>query len=236
MLSSFWNPQAGQRIVDCKMRCVSSCPVDPANTGIICYVLSMSVVVSYFNSAYRGLPPWDIGHPQREILQLAEKGEIRGRVLDVGCGTGENALYLAGLGLAVWGVDAAPAAIRKAKGKARRRATKAEFLVADALKLSALPHRFDTAIDSGLFHVFSDEERPIFAASLHSALNPGGTYFMLCFSEHQPGSSGPRRVTQAEIRATFGQGWRINFIREAVMEATIEPKGVKAWLCSITRL
>ena len=196
----------------------------------------MSVQASFFNSAYRGVPPWDIGHAQREIVRLAEQGEIRGRVLDAGCGTGENALHLAGLGLAVWGIDAAPAAIRKAKRKARRRGSKAEFLVGDVLRLSSLPLTFDTIVDSGLFHVFSDEERPVFAASLRSAMNPGGAYFMLCFSEHQPGYSGPRRVRQAEIRATFGDGWRINFIREAVMEATIEPKGVKAWLCSITRL
>lgn len=196
----------------------------------------MSVQVSFFNSAYRGSPPWDIGRPQREIVRLAEAGEIRGRVLDAGCGTGENALYLAALGLAVWGIDAAPAAIRMAKRKARRRGIKAEFLVANALRLFSLPLIFDTIVDSGLFHVFSDEERPVFAASLHSALHPGGTYFMLCFSDRQPGSSGPRRVTQAEIQATFGEGWRINFIREAMFEASMAPQGVKAWLSSIARL
>ncbi len=182
----------------------------------------------FFNSAYRGLPPWEIGRPQREIVLLAEAGEIRGRVLDVGCGTGENALYLASLGLSVWGIDAAPAAIRRAKRKARRRDLQATFLVADALKLSALAQRFDTITDSGLFNVFSDEERPLFAAGLRSALDSGGTYFMLCFSDRQPGTSGPRRVTQAEIRATFGKGWKINFIREAMFEASLSPQGVRA--------
>ncbi|HMB46139.1 MAG TPA: hypothetical protein VKL21_09980 [Candidatus Methanoperedens sp.] len=72
--------------------------------------------------------------------------------------------------------------------------------------------------------------------SLSSALNPDGGYFMLCFSEHEPGSYGPRRVTQAEIRATFGKGWKINYIREAVFETMFGAKGVKAWLSSITRL
>ncbi len=156
-------------------------------------------------------------------------------MLDVGCGTGENALYLASLGLSVWGIDAAPAAIRRAKRKARRRDLQATFLVADALELSALAQRFDTITDSGLFHVFSDEERPVFAAGLRSALDSGGTYFMLCFSDRQPGTSGPRRVTQAEIRATFGKGWKINFIREAMFEASLSPQGVRAWLSSISR-
>ena len=84
--------------------------------------------------------------------------------------------------------------------------------------------------------MFSDEERPIFAASLSSVLYPGGKYFMLCFSEHEPGSYGPRRVTQVEIRATFGKGWKINYIREAEFETAFGPHGVKAWLSSITRL
>ena len=139
-------------------------------------------------------------------------------MLDAGCGTGENALYLAGLGFEVWGIDAAPLAIKKAKEKAGKR------------RITV------TVIDCGLFHGLSDEERPIFAASLSFALSPGGKYFMLCFSEHEPGSFGPRRVTQAEIQATFNKGWKINYIREAEFESTFGAEGVKAWLSSITRL
>ena len=190
--------------------------------------------MNFFNSAYKGIPPWDIGRPQREIIRLAEEGEISGKVLDVGCGTGENALYLAHLGFEVWGIDAAPSAIKKAKEKSKKRGVPVNFLVFDSLKLQLLQNKFDTVIDCGLFHVFSDEERPIFAASLSSALYPGGKYFMLCFSEHEPGSYGPRRVTQAEIRATFSKGWKINYIREAELETTFSPQGVKAWLSSIT--
>ncbi len=190
--------------------------------------------MNFFNSAYKGIPPWDIGRPQKEFIRLAEEGEISGRVLDVGCGTGENALYLASLGFEVWGIDAAPSAIKKAKENADEHGVTVNFLVSDALKLQSLRTKFDTVIDCGLFHVFSDEERPIFAASLSFVLFPGGKYFMLCFSEHEPGSCGPRRVTQAEIRATFGKGWKINYIREAEFETMFGP--VKAWLSSITRL
>ncbi len=82
----------------------------------------------------------------------------------------------------------------------------------------------------------TDEESPIFAASLSSAIYPDGKYFMLCFSEHEPGSCGPRRVTQTEIRATFSSGWRINYIRETEIESTFGAEGVKAWLSSITLL
>ncbi len=91
-------------------------------------------------------------------------------------------------------------------------------MAGDALRLQLLQNKFDTIIDCGLFHVFSDEERPIFAASLSSVLYPGGKYFILCFSEHESGSYGPRRVTQAEIRAPFGKGWKINYMRKAEFE------------------
>ncbi len=192
--------------------------------------------MNFFNSAYKGIPPWDIGRPQKEFIRLAEDGEINGRVLDVGCGTGENALYLAHLGFEVWGIDAAPSAIKKAREKAKECGITVNFLVSDALKLQLLQNKFDTIIDCGLFHVFSDEERPIFAAGLSSALCHGGKYLMLCFSEHEPGSYGPRRVTQAEIQAAFSKGWKINYIREAELEITFGPDGVKAWLSSITRL
>ncbi len=188
-----------------------------------------------FNPAYAGTPPWDIGRPQKEIMRLAEAGEIQGIVLDVGCGTGENVLYLAGLGYEAWGIDRAATAIEKAKAKAAQRGLKANFLVADALDLQRLGRTFDTVIDTGLFHVFSDEERPLFADSLATVLRPGGTYYMLCFSEREPGSWGPRRVTQAEIRATFSQGWRINAIRQATFEIN-QPGEARAWLSSITRL
>ncbi|MGZ7198246.1 MAG: class I SAM-dependent methyltransferase [Halobacteriota archaeon] len=188
-----------------------------------------------FDAAYEGVAPWDIGRPQRKIMQLEEAGEITGAVLDVGCGTGENALYLAARGHEVWGVDFTPRAIETARDKATQRHLSVTFLVQDVLYLDTLGRRFDTVIDSGLFHALSDEERPYFARSVAIVLRRGGTYFMLCVSELQPGTYGPRRVTQAEIRETFARGWRVNCIKAARMENTRQPKGTPAWLSSITK-
>src|ERR1700737_176794 len=151
-------------------------------------------------------------------MRLAEADQISGSVLDVGCGTGENLLYLAERGLAATGIDGAPTAIRKARGKAKRRGLQAQFEVADALDLSVPTRPFDTVIDSGLFHVFSDEERVRFAESLGRVIRPGGTYFLMCFSDQQPGDWGPRRVTQAEIRSVFSDGWRVNQIPPSAFE------------------
>jgi len=157
---------------------------------------------------YAATPPWDIGRPQPAFLELAEAGTLRGRVLDVGCGTGEHVLMCAGLGLEVTGVDAAPAAIARAEAKARDRGLTARFLVWDALQLASLDDRFDTVLDCGLFHIFADDDRPRFVESLRTVIPPGGRYHMLCFSDRQPGDWGPRRVTQGEIRASFWPGGR----------------------------
>jgi len=188
-----------------------------------------------FESVYHGEPPWDIGRPQEEYMRLEQAGEIVGSVLDVGCGTGENALYLVEHGHEVWGIDFAPTAIQKAQEKAAQRHLTATFCVLNMLELHTLGRMFDTVIDSGLFHVLSDEERLLFVDNLAAVIRRGGTYFMLCFSEAEPGDYGPRRVTQAEIRASFQDGWHINYIRPAVMEGRLRPNGVQAWLSSISK-
>lgn len=189
-----------------------------------------------FDSAYLGTPPWDIGGPQPEIVQLEEHGALNGTVLDCGCGTGENALFLAGRGHEVWGVDASPRAIRKAESKARERSAAAKFLVLDALDLGRLGRTFDCVIDCGLFHVFSDEDRQRYISSLASVTLPGSRLVILCFSDLQPGDSGPRRVSKAEIRSSFQAGWKVRSIRAAAFDTNLSRDPVKAWLSEIVRV
>jgi SAM-dependent methyltransferase/DNA-binding MarR family transcriptional regulator len=189
-----------------------------------------------FDAAYRGTPPWEIGHPQPALAELAELGAIRGRVLDVGCGSGEHALMAASLGLPAAGIDTSPAAIEIARRKAAERNLTVRFTVHDALDLGALAEQFDTVIDSALFHVFGDDDRLRYAAGLRQVLPPGGRYFMLCFSDRQPPGFGPRRVRREEIEAIFGDGWRIDEIQPATLEVTRDPAGVRAWRAAITRV
>jgi len=194
-----------------------------------------SMETDFFESVYQGEPPWDIGRPQQAYMQLEQAGEIVGSVLDVGCGTGENAMYLAEHGHEAWGIDFIPAAIQKAREKAAQRHLTATFRVLNVLALHTLGRTFDTVIDSGLFHTLSDEERPLFVDNLGTVLNRGGVYFMLCVSEAEPGDYGPRRVTQAEIRESFKEGWRINYIRPATLEGRLRPSGAHGWLSSISK-
>jgi SAM-dependent methyltransferase len=190
-----------------------------------------------FDVSYQtGTPPWDIGRPQPAFVRLLEAGEIRGRVLDLGCGTGEHALMAGAAGLEAWGVDAAPTAIGQAREKAARRVLDVRFEVGDALDMSGFRAEFDTVLDCGLFHVFDDDERARFVASLGGVVAAGGRYFMLCFSDKQPGDWGPRRIRRDELIASFVHAWQVDAIDAARLETTFMPEGAEAWLASYTRL
>jgi ubiquinone/menaquinone biosynthesis C-methylase UbiE len=193
---------------------------------------------SGFEEMYAGTPPWDIGRPQAVFARLADNGKLTGRVLDVGCGTGEHALMAAELGLQTTGVDIAPTAIRQARSKAAERGLDVRFVEADALDLPSLGDQYDTVLDCGVFHVFDDSDRSRFVASLHAVITRGGRYHMLCFSDAQPGDWGPRRVSESELRDTFSadRGWQIESLEPSVLEITIDSEGARAWISEIVRV
>jgi len=194
--------------------------------------------LSSWEDAYRTVPPWDVGRPQPAFVELVRVGELsRGRVLDVGCGTGENALYLAGNGFSVIGVDLSNRAIGVARAKVAERKLKADFQIGNALSLDFKNGFFDNVIDSGLFHTFSDDDRPSYAREIARVLALRGRYFMLCFSEKEPpGWGGPRRVTREEIETTFTPLFNINYIRDASFATRIHNNGGKAYLISATKI
>jgi cyclopropane fatty-acyl-phospholipid synthase-like methyltransferase len=168
---------------------------------------------------------------------LADAGDIRSPVLDSGCGTGEHALMLAARGHEAVGIDLSPTAIERARHKAAERGVQARFEVGDVLDLAALKRRFATIVDNGVFHVFDDEDRARYAGSLAEAIEPGGVLHLMCFSEHTPGVTGPRRVTQAELRQAFSDGWQVERIEAAEIEVRPDwaPGPAKAWLARIVR-
>jgi cyclopropane fatty-acyl-phospholipid synthase-like methyltransferase len=187
-----------------------------------------------FETMYAGGAPWDIGKPQPPFIAAADR--ITGHVLDAGCGTGDTSLFLAGRGCTVTGIDFIDEPIRRAKAKAAERGVSATFLVKNATTLKDWSERFDNAVDSGLFHVFSDEDRPRYVKGLATVLKPGGRLFLLCFSNEEPGDQGPRRVSKPELHAAFADGWQIESIEPVRVEVRPDLKdmqfsegGPKAW-------
>lgn len=196
---------------------------------------------SMFESMYAGQPPWDIGKPQQPFVNVAK--QVTGSVLDAGCGTGDTALFFAARGHPVTGIDFLEEPIRRAKRKAEERGVSATFLVKDAMTLKDWSERFDSVIDSGLFHVFSDEDRAKYVAGMHTVLKAGGRIFLMCFSDEEPGTQGPRRVSRKELQEAFARGWKIESIspcrvetRPDFKEFTFSPGGPKAWFAVIQRV
>jgi SAM-dependent methyltransferase len=181
--------------------------------------------------------PWDIGRPQPPFARLADRGLLSGRVLDAGCGTGEHTLLAAAHGAQALGADISPHAIARARDKAAARGLPVRFEVADVLNLAQLGMTFDTIIDSGVFHVFDDEDRARYVASLASVLRPGGNCYLDCFSDRQPGDFGPRRVRQDELRAAFADGWAVTSIEAETFDLNpgLPTTTAATWLATIRR-
>jgi SAM-dependent methyltransferase len=185
-----------------------------------------------------GPPPWDIGEPQPAILRLAREGAFAGAVLDAGCGTGENALYVASLGLQVLGVDVAETAVSIARAKAADRGIDADFVVADALHLDRLGRVFETVLDCGLFHTFDGDERRGYVASLASVTSRGGELYVLCFSDIGPGTPGPHPISQEELGTAFklSGGWSVASVRPERIQTRFDARRASAWLAKIERI
>jgi SAM-dependent methyltransferase len=189
-------------------------------------------------SYHDGPAPWDTGRPQPAIVRVAAEGGFAGAVLDAGCGTGENALHVAALGLPVLGVDVAETALATARAKARDRGIDAEFAAADAFDLGRLGRSFETVLDCGLFHTFNGDERPGYVASLASVTARDATLYVLCFSDDGPGT-GPHPVSQEELGAAFGigNGWNVAAIEpDRIQTRYHDDAGAPAWFAAIRRI
>jgi SAM-dependent methyltransferase len=167
--------------------------------------------LSVFDDAYAThSAPWVIGEPQPAIVTLEREGWVRGKVLDVGCGTGEHTIYLSALRYDVYGMDSSLRAVEQARANAAARNVEAHFQVADALALGD-DTTYDTVIDSALFHIFDADDRARYVRSLHLACRPGALVHVLAVSDTGPGF-GPQ-VSDATIREAFSQRWVLEDLR-----------------------
>jgi SAM-dependent methyltransferase len=209
--------------------------------------MDLTPTISRFDDFYKNeTPPWVIGEPQPAIVDLERAGAIGGRVLDVGCGTGEHTILLTRSGYDVLGVDGAPTAVEQARRNAADQGVDARFEVADALDLGDSPG-YDTIVDSALFHIFDDDDRPKYVRSLHKAARAGAIVHVLALSDAGRGF-GPQ-VSEATIRDAFGAGWELEALttttyRGVVGEVHAKELGLPvgsrvdepAWLARVRRM
>jgi cyclopropane fatty-acyl-phospholipid synthase-like methyltransferase len=203
-------------------------------------VMPESIDRAAFEGMYAGKAPWDVGKPQAPLVAKAEL--IKGPLLDAGCGSGDAAIFFAKRGMQVVGLDFVPAAIDRAKAKAKEQGVDVEFLVKDALSLIEWDRCFASAIDSGLFHVFSDVDRRRYVQGLARVLEKNGRLFLMCFSDREPGEQGPRRISRQMLVEAFSGGWTIESIESVRFETnpeftafTFSEGGPKSWFAIIRR-
>ena len=203
-------------------------------------VVSNSIDRAAFEDLYAGPAPWEIDQPKGAFVAIADR--LISPILDAGCGTGENALFFASRGFRVIGIDFVEEAIRRARAKAHKRGLAVEFLVKDATALADWDKRFASVIDSGLFHVFSDDDRRRYVQGLTQVVEPGSRLYLMCFSDEEPGTEGPRRVSRQELYDVFADGWEVESIQPVRCELNPEftevkfsEGGPKMWFAAIRR-
>ncbi|MEU8119411.1 class I SAM-dependent methyltransferase [Spirillospora sp. NPDC049024] len=186
---------------------------------------------------HAGRPPWEIGAPQPALKALAQDGALRGRVLDVGCGTGEHTLMAAASGLDATGIDVSADALRAADRKARERGLTVRFLHYDALRLREYGETFDTVLDSLVLHAFRAADRAVYVAGLRTVLRPGGRLFVLCYSDRHTGNPAvPHRLSRDDLEACFADGWALESVEPTKCASNLSTEGIAAWLATCTRI
>ncbi|WP_031469092.1 class I SAM-dependent methyltransferase [Sciscionella sediminilitoris] len=177
---------------------------------------------SNFEAAYEnGTAGWVIDQPQPAVLELDRAGLIRGAVLEPGAGTGEHTIALTERGHDILGIDFADSAITRARENAAAHGVPARFEVADALALTG-PARYETVLDSALFHVFDGESGRAYAEALHRVCLPGALVHILALAEAEP-RVGPQ-ISQGTIRAAFGADWKIESIEQSSYRVSVSEK------------
>jgi SAM-dependent methyltransferase len=171
--------------------------------------------------------PLELRDTTRALVSLVKSGKIGPcKAVDLGCGTGTYALYLAGLGFDVTGIDSSPAAIALAREKAEKQGTACRFIVSDLLgDLHELNDNFDFGFDWELLHTIYPEDRATYLRNLMRLLNPGALYLSVSFSELDPqfGGTGKYRATPAgttlyfsseqELKELFSPGFIIEELK-----------------------
>jgi len=193
---------------------------------------------AHFNEAYAGVPPWEIGRPQRPFIAVAD--QVTSPVLDAGCGTGNASVFFAARGQQVTGIDFVEEAIRQARAKAAERGFAVEFLLKDAMTLDRWDRRFQSVVDSGLFNTFAGAERQRYVKGLSHVTNPGGRLFLLSFTDEERGR-GPIGTSRQGIYDSFTADFTVESVQRVRGEvsagflADFPEGGPQMWFAIIRR-
>jgi len=184
-----------------------------------------------WNESYAsGVLPWDSGRPEPLLVEFVASGSVTPcRTLEIGAGTGTNAIWMAERGFDVLGIDVSPLAVERAHAKMEGRPLRCRFAAMDFLAAPPPDSPFQFAFDRGCFHVFDEpSERERFVAHVAAALAPGGFWLsMIGSTEGPPREVGPPRRTVREVTLAIEPALEIVELRSAAFRES----DVKAWFC-----
>lgn len=188
------------------------------------------------NSYETGDAPWDTGRPSRELVAALAGGGVQPcRAIELGCGTGTNAVYLAQRGFSVTAVDISTVAIERARQRARESNVEVEFLLDDVCNLQSPLDPFEFLFDRGCYHCARRVDLPGFLNTLERVAKPGAKYLLLAGNANEQTEFGPPRVHEQEIRDELGGLFNVKSIREFRFEDPGGAEGPLGWSCLLTR-
>jgi SAM-dependent methyltransferase len=180
--------------------------------------------------------PWDSGLPSQELVRVIDEGLLTPcRAIELGCGTGTNAIYLAEHGFDVTAIDLAPQAIEMAQARAAGLTRKPVFLVADIMRLPELAAPFEFLFDRGCYHCLRLTDLAAYRAALQQLVAPAAWFLLLTGNANEQTEQGPPRVTEQEIRDELGDLFAIHSIREFRFQDRGGVPGPLGWSCWMTR-
>jgi len=190
-----------------------------------------------WDAAYRqGTPPWDTGAPHAELVRVLDEYRLQPQtVLEVGCGTGADAILLARRRLEVTAVDCSPIALERARLRAEQENALVRFVLDDVFEFAHSAGQFDLVHDAGLYHAVRQTNLEQYLDMLWRVTRPGSYYFCLAGAPDKTADDGPPQVTEDEIHNELGRLFEFIHVRPTRLESPNRNRGYPAWSCLMRR-
>jgi methyl halide transferase len=192
-----------------------------------------------WDGAYReGTPPWDTGKPHAELVRVLDEYRLRPQtVLEIGCGTGADAILLARRRFEVTAIDCSPIALERARSRAEQENALIRFVLADVFEFARSSGQFDFVLDAGVYHAVRQTNLERYLDMLWRVTRPGSYYFCLAGAptETEQVEEGPPQVTADEIHNELGRLFELIHLRPTQLDNPLRKKSYPGWSCLMRR-